>query len=263
MRSGQAFSVLYLMNIVVLTVAAGGISGCSDSFLVPANQPKYGQNCRIAEDQKDAFMPRLSVASAVTVLVDRRFTEKQQTDIQQAISVWNAFAGQSLKRTFFRTELGTIGAGATPDTSTDCEYEENSVNSFYIVRENSAERWKALMLTEANPAATMRCKRGDELIKQVVMVNTGKNFLRRPEQLVSVILHELGHSLGLDHSCTDKKGNSRYASCQELQLIHPYRIAVMYPTLMIPSSLTESPEKKEDLRLNDLERTHCLYSDTL
>jgi hypothetical protein len=87
---------------------------------------------------------------------------------------------------------------------------------------------------------------------------------RRPD-MKSIISHELGHLLGLGHSC--ETGGKRVAgkggiytldvpSCQALPGDHVYRSALMFPTFAFTTS--GQGEERYVLNANDQGRANCL-----
>jgi hypothetical protein len=87
----------------------------------------------------------------------------------------------------------------------------------------------------------------------IILINV-ENLLS-PQHLIGVMLHEMGHLIGLDHSCADGNGPEfgpiGSVSCTDLPSSHPYRLAIMNPSLegQIKSVLGENDEK----------RLACLY----
>lgn len=230
---------------VILSVTMAALSACGPL-------PEMIQSCQLAEDQKASLMVPVPLSTTVRAKVDQSFTRHEQEAITSAVAKWNAFGGKNLGRSLFLESRFAASAVVLSEDGDACGM-SGGADEFQIVRESSPERWRAWGLSDRNPAATLRCHTDGALVRQVVMVNPAYT---NPAQFQSIVLHELGHALGLDHSCKEGKGNPDYAGCSKLPSTHAYVEAVMFPALKAGNG---GVEVKEDLRSNDLERAFCLF----
>jgi hypothetical protein len=208
----------------------------------------------------------------VTLTVDSRWSTDERAALEKAAGTWNALARASGKPEFFRIRVAAVADLSARQDLQGCDLPEGSESGFPVVRTAGEESWSMMGFSTSTPAVTLRCHRGDELTKQAVLVNPDLITL---EQLSSVFLHELGHALGLDHSCQLDGDSPSFRSCRGLLSDHPYREAVMYPALRIAAPLSKigygyggvssynpsSLEVKELLQQNDVERASCLYTE--
>lgn len=260
-------SPVFRLGLVLLAV---GMVGCGKD-----------RHCPVAQDQQSSFMAAPS-EFPVTLTVDPRWSDSERASLQKAVDAWNAAARRAGKPSLFKTEIGPVMELTGRNAIQGCELTEVSGTRFPVVRVSGTGLWDAMGFNDSTPAVTLRCHQGDEVSKQAVLVNAD---LITSEQLTSVFLHELGHSIGLDHSCQLDADAPSFRGCSGLSADHPYVQAVMYPALRIvapvgggaaaakywggrPSNAPQSTpvfsydpgtlELKELLQQNDVERLSCL-----
>lgn len=238
------------------------------------------RNCSVAQDQQSSFMASPS-EFPVTLTVDTSWDESERASIQKAAEAWNAAARKAGKPSLFRIEVGPTMELVGRNAIQGCDLTRASGTRFPLVKVSGAGVWDAMGFNDSTPAVTLRCHQGEEVSKQAILVNSD---LITGEQLASVFLHEMGHSLGLDHSCQLDADAPSFRGCSGLASDHPYVQAVMYPALRIMAPLGGSGaakywggrvagapqstpvfsydpatlELKELLQQNDVERLACL-----
>lgn len=220
----------------------------------------------LSADQQGTFMA--PVPGTVRLMVDDTFTADQLSSIHAMMLQWNQL-GQTLQGSdFFSMQVATVPGVLRTGNFQSCSIDPGTyANSFYLVNETytvekvTPTHWTDMGFSNLIPGATVRCYQSDALASQVVMI---RGDLVDSTQFTSVVLHELGHSIGLDHSCKNGVGTADFISCSELPAKSPYRDAVMYPTLGAVSAASASSSSsslavKDQIQSNDSLRTGCLY----
>ena len=199
----------------------------------------------VNSNQSTTFWEKIA-AKSVQVLVDSRFSSDEKKLIFSAAQNWNDSTRSFLKKDFFEVQVGTVPSDVTVRNAFNCNLNDSSL--VYVVKESSSGDWQSAGFNDGVPAATVRCSHGGAL-NQVVAIDENGSF--DSSQYLSMVMHELGHVAGLNHSCaseTDPAG-VHFVNCDGLSDWHPYHLAVMYPHL----------EAKDQLMPNDIQRFQFLY----
>ena len=226
------------------------LGGCSPAQT--GNSAPAAVNCGPA-DQSATFMTPVEKNATLQVTIDSRFSSDQVNSILAAIDVWNQYGRSTLGRVLFNASNGSVNEAESPQKAGDCSF-TGDPSAFPIIMETSATKWTALNLSKFNPAVTIRCSGGATLASQTMLIYPSYT---QKEEFMSVVLHELGHALGLDHSCTSATAQTGFPACASLSDSHPYNQAVMNPVLHPNLGNANLTEKKENLRSNDTERATC------
>ena len=229
--------VLSLLPSLLFTSCAENVGPCPSFSLLP-------------QDQRGSFLGKVKSAP-VSIIADSDFSGIEFNQIEKSVNQWNTQGVRFQSGSFFSLSTDKIPNGIRTANPRECSQHYGTENSFYIVKESSLSRWASLQLLPTNPGATIRCGTSTEVSQQIIYVN-GDPHVMPKNQVMSVVLHELGHALGLDHSCAEGAGSENFKGCGGLSSDHPYHQAVMFPIL-------NGNESKEILMPNDSIRTQCLY----
>lgn len=220
-----------------------------------AEDPLLTASCQAPADQRKSFYLPLE-ERPVLLAIDSSFGADEISDIIAAANEWNRFTVSRGAQPAFDVRQVTPVSLHPLAKSADlrnCDDVSRIAGSPYVVpiiRMNSLTRWSAMSLTADVSGITFRCYARRSASAQVIAMNMVD---MKPELFRSHVLHELGHVLGLNHSCNSEGDSPDYPSCDHFGERHPYRMAVMFPKLF--------SEKRETLTANDETRLQCLYWD--
>jgi hypothetical protein len=245
------------------------LTGCAP-FLEGRPRPIV-KECVVEADQTKTFsgkwkkqpIPIAFEAGAVAF----GFDDNELSELMTSADAWNSFYSESLGIAPL-----DYGSSSSPNTNTSARpgsicTQGILVGSQYtgavVIR--AAETWPSNFPADAM-AVTTTCTLGSSsglpnFFMAVIDVNYRDFFVdgRRVPDMVSIMTHEMGHLLGLDHSCTDRSGISGNPQCSS-DLPQSYLEAVMFPTFGFDES-TGLGIPRRDLTENDMGRANCLYED--
>jgi hypothetical protein len=233
-------------RFVVLALIATVGAGCGKN----KGDEKFTEISCGASDQFASYMNPMDSTVVQTISIDSAFSSDEVTKIEAAVATWNAESNREFGRDIFRTQVLGISASSVPESGQDCGF-PGAQGAFSIVKVTNQSTWTSLGFSSNNPGVTIRCAQGlAYATKQVVLLNTA-NMATMPEIFQNVILHELGHSIGLDHSCDSANaGKPGFAGCAAAGTDPSYGKAVMYPYV-------NPADVRNELRPNDQQRATC------
>jgi len=238
------------------------VSGCAED---KKSETPVVKECALPADQSATLEGKWNVKPVQIALQAGAFSAEEKSAIIQAADSWNSFYEKSLGFKIF--EYGDPSSpresgGAKPAqlcaTSIIAGDKFSGTVNIYKLAQWSSSNHQAIALTSLCPTA------GKPLpaFKMAMLEVNYQDFFvsgKKQPDLQSIMLHEMGHIVGLDHSCntTQKSG---FPLCSDPALPPDYFQAVMYPVILFDSG--GFGEQRRSLQTNDMGRANCLYQDS-
>jgi hypothetical protein len=246
-KTYRSFTAFALLGVTFLVSCAGG----TDSLVT---------ECVVNPDQKTTFKGHWTVKPVPLAVEVSDFSASEITAIQGAIDTWNEFYQASKGFKLYLNNGSSMGyvsaSGSRITSATACSQTLVGPNGFtnkIMIYKNRA--WGAslggssvMALTSLCPVTTANSSLR-MFIAAVMEINFTNYFVagNPVPDLQSIVVHELGHMLGLDHSCTG-------AACTNAP--SEYKTSIMYPSLGFDGLFGRV---RRTLGVNDQQRANCLY----
>ncbi len=254
----------YFNRLAILVAVFSGLyQGCAkkteDKVLV--------KDCVLPDDQKATLSGRWSATPIPLALNVSQlgFSAQEVATIAKSADTWNHFtlSSQGLQIVNYGSQDSPNVSGASKPLAicTQSIIEgEKFTGSVLIIKQGAwpYPNHNAIALTSfCTRAATGSLS---EIYIAILELNYQDFFVagKKAPDLQSIVLHEMGHVIGLDHSC-DLRQKAGFPDCRSNDLPPSYLNAAMFPSFGFDDS--GHGEQRQALNENDQGRANCLYKD--
>ena len=252
MKLNQWNALKTILKPAAIAVCLSFVLSCAPATTAISTQ------CVTNPDQTSLYKGHWTAHPIPLAVIATDFSSDELNALDAAITTWNNFFTQSKGFKLYlsgSSDYTMVSAGSGRATaSTICGQSLVGPGGFggQIMIYKNLSGWSygsaVIALTSLCPVVTANSTYRS--FTAAMMEINYQNFFTNSNpvpDLQSIVTHELGHVLGLDHSCNG-------TGCTNA--VDDYLQAVMYPTLGFNG---RQGIMKRDLNTNDQERANCLY----
>jgi hypothetical protein len=250
----SAASLAVFIGSLCLSISCGSQSSSTTASAITS--------CVLASDQTGTIQGHWPVTPIPVAVQQGQFTSTELTKLRNAVDTWNSFYSET--KGFPLLDAGQASGlqevnQTKPTFNSLCQSSIASTEGF----SGKVVLYKVTSWPYSNDiiGLTTQCPISGTPYRKFYMAMLELNFRdywvtggRQPD-LESIVLHELGHLLGLDHSCSSQSKDG-VPGCSDEDLNPDYAAAIMYPSISFKGNYGE---ERRTLETNDQERANCLY----
>jgi len=226
--------------------------------------------CSIPADQSGTISGHWLVTPVPIAVHENDFSSSETDAILAAVTTWNTFFQSSKQKTskLIATTNGQISTSMEENPRVQGIFSTKGILSgdnfngsvviYKIASWPNSYPANAIALTTFNTVPDPTSSSSYPSMFMAIMEINYQNFFgkNRFPDLQSIVLHELGHVLGLNHTCS-AGGGSGFPNCSDPHLNPSYIAASMYPSFSFTAN--GMGQIKQSLGSNDESRINCLY----